>query len=194
MSRPPSLDELRAQARQTFRYWPIYLMLRLRQLEQHLSPEERAHLGMGDTQEVPRLRTGDTAILREYGLLSGDEALPVVDVPPAVIPLADSYRLEVRASGATVSLFMLADSASVELLRVRTQDQATLEDAAQAFQRMSDELSPQMAYDAARLWAALHGARLLDWISPAQEQAPEQSLTLALPPRKRGRGAFREPG
>ena len=39
-----SLDELRDLARRTYRYWPIYLVLRLRELEQHLDPDDRPAL------------------------------------------------------------------------------------------------------------------------------------------------------
>ena len=218
-----SLDELRAQARRTFRYWPIYLMLRLREVEQHLTPQERTQLGaIPGTQPLlvtPNSLHPDTAILVEYGLLDGSEDLPEVQSPPPLeLPPADDYLFRVgttlsgnRLKSITISLDFVALLASqplrVELMRVREQDSRTLQIAGEAFTQMSTDISPQAALEAARLWAVLHGSRLLDWstipaevmadflpTTPVSSTSDNGHRSRPLPPhRRRGRGLFRDP-
>ena len=54
-----NLADLRAHARLTYRYWIIYLILRLRELEQHLDPSEQAFLlptrPMNELEELVKL-------------------------------------------------------------------------------------------------------------------------------------------
>ena len=58
MAKTPNLDELRGQARSSYRYWHIYLMLRLREVEQHLTPAEKEEVGMVQQRALPKRRRG----------------------------------------------------------------------------------------------------------------------------------------
>jgi hypothetical protein len=78
-----SLHELRAQARITYRYWHIFLMLRLREIETHLTQAERDVLGQ---VVAPKPMNLLTATLIEYDLLMGDETLPDIPLPPPLNP------------------------------------------------------------------------------------------------------------
>ena len=219
-----SLEELQAQARRNFRYWPIYLMLRLREVEQHLSPMERERLGVlpgidagVENEEVPDL---NISILLEYGLLAGDEQLPHVELPnPIQIPDAEAYHFRVGASlamGKLNDLFQSLDFVAIapkvtqhiEILRVPASEGQQLQAARIIFSEMQQELSAVIALEAARLWAALHGARLLNWNTLPKDvlslflPSETQLVTVLNPPsnlhliplrRKRGKGIFREP-
>jgi hypothetical protein len=221
-----SLEELQAQARRNFRYWPIYLMLRLREVEQHLSATERDQLGkLGSTEadlEHKASHDLDIAILLEYGLLAGDEALAKIASPkPIPIPEAQIYSFRTGMSliaGQLKAAFQSLDFVAVlpqasqrlEILRVPAHETDVLHTATRIFTAMQEELSLEVALEAARLWAALHGARLLAWetlpnhlldefLPPELSQlvttdgSKFASLAKVLPPRrKRGKGLFRD--
>jgi hypothetical protein len=213
-----SLEDLRSQARLTFRYWPIYLQLRLREVEQHLSPAERQALGTHPPQLAPQNPRVDLSILLEYGLWKAEEIVPEITEPPLLaLPVADDYFFRVGTTltqKGFVQAFVSLDAVAVqrgnilrlELLRVRVEDSASLHLAGKLFNRIATDLSVKIALQSARLWALLHGARLLQWCSiPPQYLAqftphrltvdvPVQSKQPTLPPRKRGKGVFRDPG
>jgi hypothetical protein len=127
----------------------------------------------------------DVTILVEYGLWSPELPLPAIaPPPPATLPPADSYGFRCGRTlvGETfktdfVSLDFVRGQggayAHVELLRALVHDEETLTAAATRFNRMMVELSPGVAYDAARLWVAMHGARLLDWNAVPVAQVKE---------------------
>jgi hypothetical protein len=208
----PSLDALRAQAQANFRYWHIYLMLRWREVEQHLSASDR--------QALPPLplttpESLDTHLLRTYGLLTGEEVLPTIAPLPTLAPLvADDffYRVGVTLTTrgfltACVSLDYVSvyagQVAHLELLRVQPEDEASLQTAQTALQQMAHDHSHEIALQAARLWAVLQGAiPATNWQAvpndalatflPKDSSATAQ-VTPSLPPRKRGKGQFRDP-
>jgi hypothetical protein len=215
-----SLEDLRIQARLTFRYWPIYLQLRLREVEQHLSPSERQALGSKPAQLAPKNTALDLSILLEYGLWKEDEIVPEIAEPPNLaVPAAESYFFRVGTSLSQkgfLKAFISLDAVAVqqgtvlrlELLRVRLEDAEHLNLAGKLFNRISVELSVDVALEAARLWALLHGARLLQWGTVPSHYlaqfAPQVLISEppppstngkhpSLPPRKRGKGVFRDP-
>ena len=189
-----SLDDLRSQARLTYRYWPIYLMMRLREIEQHLDPATRPVLA---SLAVPAGL--DIAKLVTYGLWDSDIPLPqYTPPPPLALPAATRLRIQTRLQADSVLLEALAEDVDgywqLPLLRSPLAQQADLQQVAAQFQAMGHEYPDTVILEAARLWAALHGARPLHWSvdrHPFNATAPVIPQP-ALPPRKRGRGAFRE--
>ena len=186
-----SLDELRDHARRTYRYWPIYLVLRLRELEQHLDPDNRpALLGSGSVT-LP-----DVSGLVQAGLWRG--RIPAATTPPPSLIIPDGVTLcfEVQMVSDTATLVALAQGAyeihQVEIMCVPSTHEDVLTKAVDHFNRvvLSD---PIAALDAARLWAALHGARTLDWQQVSVVATDTASSTPSLPPRRRGKGQFRTP-
>jgi len=179
-----SLDDLRAQARLTYRYWPIYLMLRLREAEQHLTPDQRRALpsGVSSTLDVSRLVT--------YGLWNSDLPLPKITPPPPLMLLNETSLQIQAAAGESATLLAQSDGVQVVLMRSPAHALSTLQQIAAQFEAMARDYPAQTVLDDARLWAALHGARSLDWeaLSAASDARPHD-----LPPRKRGRGSFRSP-
>lgn len=180
----PSLHELRAQARITYRYWHIYLMLRLREIETHLTQAERDELG-----EViaPKPMNLLTATLIEYGLLTGDENLPDIS-PPAPLDLPDGdlvfYVID-------ASLYVICDRQRLELMRVDVSHADVLQEACHIFNQMLNELAPDVVLECARWWAMLQGARTLDWQTSDSPAPKQKNITPNLPKRNRGRGAMR---
>jgi hypothetical protein len=216
----PGLDELRGQARRTYRYWPIYLMLRLREVEQHLTPTQIDELGpvvgfdpLASASLPARIPSdGRLALLVEYGLLT-DDVYPL-DLPVNALPLpaADDYLFRTGVSlingqwnSSCVSLDFVAHQANtllrIELLRTATSCSELVTTIVEVFTRISIDLSADVAFDAARYYALIHGARVLDWQPvPAHLAAqflPEVHSTNGtepvLPRRRRGRGHFRTP-
>ncbi len=214
-----SLEDLRSQARLTFRYWHIYLYLRRREVEQHLSVQQQRTLAGNLPQLAPKNPPVDLAILLEYGLWKEDEQMPdVAELPPFTLPVAESYFFRVGVSlgqRGFLPSFVSLDAIAVqqdnvlrlELLRSRLEDAEPLPLAGKLFNRIASELSLDVALESARLWAFLHGARLLQWRTiPSQylaQFAPQVLETDAptpspngkhppLPPRKRGKGFFRD--
>jgi hypothetical protein len=215
-----SLDDLRSHARLSYRYWPIYLYLRLREVEQHLTDAERAELGETKPKLQARTSNLDLSILIEYGLWSEDEIVPEVDEPTYnELAVAEQYMFRVGASltikGFSQDFYSLNLVAilteqvlHLELLRVRNTDAQTLSTSGKLFNRIADEISPQVAYESAQLWAALHGARSLNWLPVPNQmlrdfipelfivsssQSSQNGKQRFLPPRKRGKGMFRDP-
>lgn len=218
----PGLDELRSQARQTFRYWPIYLMLRLREVEQHLTPAQRDELGpvagfdsLSVAASLPARipPDGRVALLIEYGLLTGEE--PIRDISVDSIPLPDADACFFRAGAALINTqfqrgyvsldFVMRQEATLarmELLRTTAIFSEAIASAAEVFNRMSVDLSAEVAFEAARCYSAVHGARRLEWqslpVSVVADFLPDtcsaNGTEPILPPRRRrGRGIFRTP-
>lgn len=195
----PSLDELRTQARRTYRYWPLYLLLRLREVEQHLTSAQRDELGavLGAVTTAPSVVEAaewDIALLVEYGLLQGGEPLPTTAPPAPLRWIEGECRgFVVNAAALEFSLETAQQQYRVALLRTTNQHSAVLQAAATVFNQIALELSPPAALEAAQVWAALHGARALDWQMHPLEPTLTSTVTPALPPRRRGRGFFRTP-
>jgi hypothetical protein len=200
MVKAPSIDELRMQARRTYRYWPLYLLLRLREVEQHLTSTQRDELGsvLGEAAlpSAPAAITDgwDTRLLVEYGLLQGDEPLPTTPPPPTLRWLDGECRGFI-VNGTALEFIMETEQQQVrvELLRTTHQHSQTLHEAAAILNQMAFELTPQTALETARLWAAWHGSRRLDWHSTPLMPTITPALTPSLPPRRRGRGFMRTP-
>jgi hypothetical protein len=186
-----SLDELRDHARRTYRYWPIYLVLRLRELEQHLDPDDRPTLLGSGGATLP-----DISGLVQAGLWRGRVPAGTVSPPSLTIPDGATLCFEVQTTSDTATLVALAQGAyeihQVEIIRVPSVHEDALQVVVDYFNRvvLSD---PIAALDAARLWAALHGARALDWQQVSVTTNDTASPTLSLPPRRRGKGQFRTP-
>ena len=187
-----SLDELRDHARRTYRYWPIYLVLRLRELEQHLDPDDRpALLGSGVGSPLTNVSG-----LVQAGLWRG--RIPASITPPPTLTIPDGATLcfEVRTVSDTVTLVALAQGAyeihQVEIMRVPSAHEDVLQGAVDYFNRvvLSD---PMATLDNARLWATLHGARTLDWQQVSVAATDTASSIPSLLPRRRGKGQFRTP-
>ncbi len=168
----PSLDELRSQARRTFRTWPIYLMLRLRDVEQHLTPAQRAALGpvlgVGTPDPIMPLpesiaRDGRLTLLIEYRLLPDEDLLlkplPVLAERPAVT----TCHFHVAAQSAGVALMCEAqheaDVLRLELLRTEGSYIDDLKTAATLFMNIQTDVSSDATLEAARLWAVGCAAR-----------------------------------
>ena len=187
-----NLDELRDHARRTYRYWPIYLVLRLRELEQHLDPDDRpALLSSSGSSTLP-----DVFGLVQAGLWQGQVPAGTVLPPPIAIPDGATLCFEVETAPNTVTLIALAQGTDeihqVEIMRVPSAHQDVLELAVDYFNRvvLSD---PLKALDAARFWAALHGARVLGWQQVSVAATKTASPSTSLPRRRRGKGLFRNP-
>jgi hypothetical protein len=205
----PSLDELRSQARRTFRTWPIYLMLRLRDVEQHLTPAQRVELGpvLGFGAPNPMVplpeaiaRDGRLTLLIEYGLLpeqdEWSEPLPMLAERPPIT----TCRFEIETQTSGVSLMCEAqheaDLLRLELLCTEAAYNHDLKMAATLFMSIQTDVSSDAALEAARLWAVLHGGRQLAWETVKTRDADTNGPAMpaaALPPRRRGRGLFRSP-
>ena len=185
-----SLDELRDHARRTYRYWPIYLVLRLRELEQHIDPDDRPALLGSSVAILP-----DVSGLVQAGLWRGRVPAGTTSPPSLAIPDGATLCFEVQTTD-TAMLVALAQGTyeiqQVEIMRVPLAHQDVLTKAVDHFNRvvLSD---PKAALDAARLWAALHGARALDWQQVSVTATDTASPTPSLPPRRRGKGQFRTP-
>ena len=186
-----SLDELRDHARRTYRYWPIYLVLRLRELEQHLDPDDRPALLGSSGATLP-----DVSGLVQAGLWRGRVPAGTASPPTLTIPDGATLCFEVQTTSDTATLVALAQGAyeiqQVEIMRVPSAHEDVLTKAVEYFNRvvLSDSVA---ALDTARLWAALHGARALDWQQVSVTTTDTASPTPSLPPRRRGRGQFRSP-
>ena len=184
------LNALREQARLTYRYWPIYLVLRLREIEQHLSDEERASLALEAGPPPPNL-----TLLQRYHLWG--DATPALDPPNALaVPDEATLCFEVDDTSNSARLQAVATAAAeayrLDLLAAPVTYRDHLAAVAQQLHQMMADHDAQTAFDAARLWAALHGARALSW-----EVSSLQSATThkggRLPTRRRGRGQYRLP-
>ena len=214
----PSLDDLRAQARRTFRYWPIYLMLRVREVEQHLTPAQLAELGSlvsvsqgaGEAEIVltspsqqhdPRI-----SLLTEYGLLPADLSLP--DSLPSIPEQPDIIDCTFRCEASDKSIQLICESSfrgesmQLNLLRTDVSGRSDVELVALQLNRIQQEVSAGVALEVAQLWSLLHGCRQLPWKPVTSEAlaadlppvAPPTPTLTVLPPRRRGRGQFRMPG
>ena len=187
-----NLDELRDHARRTYRYWPIYLVLRLRELEQHLDPDDRpALLSPSGGSTLP-----DASGLVQAGLWQGRIPAGTLSPPPITIPDGATLCFEVQTAPDTVTLVALAQGTheihQVEIMRVPSAHQDVLDLAVDYFNRvvLSD---PVAALDVARLWATMHGARVLGWQQVSVAATKTASPSTSLPQRRRGKGLFRNP-
>jgi hypothetical protein len=187
-----SLEELRDHARRTYRYWPIYLVLRLREIEQHLDPDNRpALLGSGSDTAAP-----DVSGLVQAGLWRG--AVPASTPSPSPLPLPDGATLcfEVQQTVDAATLVAVAQNSIVihqlDIMRVPSAHAAVLHRAVDHFNQLAvNDLAG--ALDTARLWATLHGARALDWQQVSVSRTTPTAASPPLPSRRRGKGQFRTP-
>src|SRR5688572_16058373 len=121
-----SLDDLRSHARLSYGYWPIYLYLRLREVEQHLTSAERAALGEPKPKFGTTATNLDLSILIEYGLWKEDEIVPEIDEPAlSEFPSAENYLFRVGAS--LTSKGFSRDYCSLNLIAVLTEQVLHLE-------------------------------------------------------------------
>jgi hypothetical protein len=160
-------------------------MLRLREAEQHLTPDQKRALsaGVSSTLDVSRLIT--------YGLWDSDLPLPKI-TPPPLLMLLNGAAVQIQATaGDSTTLLAQSDGVQVILMRSPAHTLPTLQQITAQFNALLREYPAQTVLDDARLWATLHGARSLDW-----EDIPnpaDETRSPSLPPRKRGRGSFRTP-
>ncbi|MEO0564395.1 MAG: hypothetical protein AAF125_19985 [Chloroflexota bacterium] len=187
-----SLEELRDHARLTYRYWPIYLMLRLRELEQHIDPDKRpTPFGSSGRAIAP-----DVAGLVQAGLWRSRIPADTTSPPPLTIPDEATLCFEVETSSDTATLVALAQGTheiqQVKIMRVPSPHEDVLTKAVDHFSRVALS-DPIAALDMARLWAALHGARALDWQQVSVSAPKTASPDVPLPRRRRGKGQFRTP-
>jgi len=151
------LTQIQEKSRLTFRYWPILLVLRVREIEQHMETEgERGLLGPPTAQ----------TLLRQYDLWNGRE--DDMTTPPKVeMPAGSNLVFAVdETDGGTVLSATATDVKEtwrLDLMRVPPEHADLLSRAADTFNRMRNDHAPGAALDAARLWGALHGARSLSW-------------------------------
>jgi len=179
-----NLADLRAHARLTYRYWSIYLILRLRELEQHLDPAERPPLLTMHATHAPQ----GIEVLHELGLWEGDMP-PEADTPPLLtLPDDTSLRFAVVTTTHHATLVARTPTQQVDLLCSPIAHHPTLTESADRFNELAPTL-PREALVAARLWAACHGSRALMW----RELASTLEATAPLPSRRRGKGIFRNP-
>lgn len=166
------IQQLQTQARRSYRYWPVLLVLRIRHLEQHVSAEQLA--------DLPLLMTSsgtapDLSILTEYGLPT-PEQLPSLTVPELEdCPAAHAYFFRVGQGDDFITLDLLRSSKSdylaYELLRMTLEDHWYLGKAVVCLDRMLADLSPPEALRQAKLWSLLHGGMPQSWaIVPQSEQ------------------------
>ena len=176
-----NLADLRAHARLTYRYWIIYLILRLRELEQHLDPSEQAFL-------LPTRPMNELEELVKLGLWEGAMPPDVQPPPILILPDSESVRFEVVTTPHHATLIAQTATQQVDLLCSPIDYHPTLTESAARFNQMAPTL-PREALLAARLWAACHGSRALMW----RELASTLDASAPLPNRRRGKGLFRNP-
>ena len=184
-----SLDDLRTHARRTYRYWPIYLMLRLREIEQHLDPAAREPVLPASTPSP------DLVALVAAGLWSG--TIPANWVaPPALTVAADALLTFDVVTDETAVLVAVAVSEDqtdrLDLLRTPPAYHEPLVAAAAHFTRLATD-NADHALALARLWSTLHGARALNWRTTASTAPPSATTAPPLPHRRRSKGLFRVP-
>ena len=166
------MQQLQTQARRSYRYWPVLLILRMRHLEQHVSAEQLADLPLLTASSGTVL---DVSILTEYGLPT-PEQLPSLTVPQLEdCPAARSYFFRVGQGENYVTLDLLRSSESdyhaYELLRMTPEDHWYLGKAVVCLDRMLAALGPPEALRQAKLWSLLHGGMPQSWaIVPQSEQ------------------------
>ena len=166
------MQQLQTQARRSFRYWPVLLVLRMRQLEQHVTSEQLADLPLLMTSSgiVP-----DVSVLTEYGLPT-PEQLPSLAMPELEeCPPARSYffRAGKGENYATLDLLRSSDAEyhTYETMRMALEDQRYLQKAAVCLDRIIADLGPAEALRQAKLWSLLHGCVPQSWvIVPQSEQ------------------------
>jgi hypothetical protein len=180
-TRTQSLDDLRVQARLTFRYWPIYLMLRQREVDRHLTTQERQLLGTTRPTVVWVESNKTVELLTRYGLWR--EGLPMDEkqkIEYLTLPEGGQYFFRVGKSltthgfqSKTVSLDVVSVAANgvkrLELMRVQVSDRNTLEIACKLLNRIAEEFTFDLAVNSARWWAAAQGSRLLTWVGIPKE-------------------------
>lgn len=174
-----NLDDLRATARLTYRYWPIYLMLRLRELEQHLPPDQRPPLDFVDSNTAALWK-----LLRRGGLWT--DTPPAITGPPSLPLDGGNLQFTLCDTETDARLVAVNGERQVDVMRVPPAAAAALRTAADRLNGLTTDADAQTVLDAARLWAVAHGARALNW-------HPADNRTRQSQPRRRGRGRYRLP-
>ena len=189
------MQQLQTQARRSFRYWPVLLILRMRQLEQHVTSEQLADLPSLTTSSgtVP-----DVSILTEYRLPT-PEQLPSLVMPELEdCPPARSYffRVGKGTDYATLDLLRSSDEYHIyETMRMTLEDQRYLQKAVVCLDRIIADLGPPEALRQAKLWALLHGCVPQSWeIVPQSEQELIEHTPVPEPVETQTNGIFSDNG
>jgi hypothetical protein len=160
-----NLAELKTQARRIYRHWPVFLMLQIRNAENHMDTdtdnEQRLAEGSDELQIIRQMNFPVKDEYAEYSLpqreslsqtgarfwfrsgpLSDDETIAVLDL------------IRFRANG---------DYHRRELLRVTNDDSWFVERAAQEFNRALDGYGVDAVFNAAQLWSSFSDGVTLPW-------------------------------
>ncbi len=183
--------ELAQQARWAYRYWPLFLVRRVRQLERHAGGHFLTVIPPSSRAPIPSstrwVAESEVEILREYDLPLPNE-LPHVLMPnlmrlpaaercwfhagplPGDNPLytLDLLRLEKKRPSQSVEprCFRL------EVMRVEAHFGWYLDDAARCLDRMAARLDYELTLQAARIWSVLHGGEPQNWVLVAADDLP----------------------
>jgi hypothetical protein len=168
-----NMQQLQTQARRSYRYWPVLLILRMRHLEQHVTTEQLAELPLLTMSSGAVL---DVSILTEYGLPTPDQ-LPSLAIPELEdCPAARSYFFRVGQGENYVTLDLLRSSDSeyyaYEVLRMTLEDHWYLQKAVVCLDRILADLGPSEALRQAKLWSLLHDGMPQSWAVVPQSEQP----------------------
>lgn len=194
--------ELAQQARSAYRYWPLFLVRRVRQLERHVGAKFTTVIP--PPSSVPMsisarwVAATDVAVLREYGLPLPDE-LPRVAMPDLMrLPSAEKFWFHAAPIAGDDRLYALtflrqehrrpSQSAAprsfrLELMRVEARFGWYLDGAAHCLERMAARLGYEVAFQAARIWSVLHGGEPQSWKLVPADDLPVYLQSDALAPK-----------
>lgn len=159
-----SLAELHEQGRHNYGYWPLWLVLKQRQVEQHL------------VQTHPAVK-----LLRSGGL-----PLPA-DLTPFTLPAAQpvpgtdfKFGSNTRGAACVLTCERVLDAGqreSCDLLRATTTDDWYIQHAAQQFNRALKRHPAATVFHAACLWVSFHGQGFpaIRWTVVSGEQRESNS-------------------
>ncbi len=190
--------ELAQQARAAYRYWPLFLVRRVRQLERHVNGQVVTVIPPSTSAPVPSsarwVTEADVAVLRESGLPLPDE-LPRAMMPERMrLPAAEQCWFHAGPLPGVEGLYTLnllrqetgqpTQSAEprcfrLELMRVEAHVGWYLEDAARSLERMAEQLGYEVSLQAARIWSVLHGGEPQAWTPVSVDDMPSYSPTEA---------------
>jgi len=146
-----SLADLQRQARINYAIWPLWLVLQRRRVEKLLAAS-----GAGPDPDL-------VALLKTIRLPLPDD-LSGLQWPESVSIEGTTLSFSSIEAGQHAALIVLRDGQQAILLRTKASNRWYVEGAAKRLNAALNERDPQAVFDAARAWAALHGAPLpLDW-------------------------------
>lgn len=165
-----NFQDMKATARRSYRYLPVFLLRRLRELESHLDAATTAQL----EQAAPLPRNVSNPLAercRAVGLpLPANPPPPAVE-PPVQMPDVERLTFEVMsAEGGTVRLLAVAQhrgkAAQIyDLARAADGHRGYLEDAANNLNQLLTDVDRTETFQVALYWAGLHGAPKGEWES-----------------------------